>query len=177
MWLRKIKRHLSSFFSFFALTFILLFVFSLQGTLTGKAVIVLDDGVTAEQIAEIATLASSGDETKMLSEVDLSQGGLLIFTRLDDGDTAAIKESDGNFYITGNVHDAVAVMQSADYKSLVEEHGVVEIVDGQIVVEEVEEEVQEEVVEEVVEEVKEEVIEKEGEEEPTSPYCKQTENG
>ncbi|MBI5001803.1 hypothetical protein HZC31_00290 [Candidatus Woesearchaeota archaeon] len=190
MWQRKIKRYLSSFFSFFALAFILLFVFSLQGTLTGKAVIVLDEGVTAEQIAEIATLASSGDETKMLSEVDLSQGGLLIFTRLDNGGTAAIKERDGNFYITGNVHDAVAVMQSADYKLLVEEYGVVEIVDGQIVVEEVEEEVQEEVVEEVVEEkvveeVREEIIEEvqeeaeevQEEEEPTSSYCKETETG
>src|SRR3989338_4964340 len=157
---RKIFSNVSSFFSFLALGFALLFVLSLQGTLTGKAVIVLDEGVTGEQIAEIASLASSGDETKMLSEVDLSQGGLLIFTRLDDGDTAAIKESDGNFYITGNVHDAVAVMQSADYKSLVEEHGVVEIVDGEIVKDE-----EEVVVAEVVEEVKEEVVEEVVEEE------------
>lgn len=196
MWQRKLKRHLSSFFSFLVLAFILLFVFSLQGTLTGKAVIVLDEGVTADQIAEIASLASSGDETKMLSEVDLNQGGLLIFTKLNDGDTATIKESGGNFYVTGNVHDAVEVMQTEDYQSLVKEYGAVEIVNGEIVVEE--EVVAEEIIEEtpvveavieqtpVVEEVVEEPVQKETvevleeeiiEEEPTSPYCKQTETG
>ncbi|MEK6921210.1 MAG: hypothetical protein AABX82_04965, partial [Nanoarchaeota archaeon] len=184
MWQKKLKRHLSSFFSFLALAFILLFVFSLQGTLTGKAVIVLDEGVTADQIAEIAGLASSGDETKMLSEVDLTQGGLLIFTNLNDGDTAAIKESGGNFYITGNVHDAVEVMQTENYKSLVEQYGILEIVNGEIVVEEevVEEEVvQEEVVEEEV--VEEEVVQeeafssKEKKGVTTYPFCKTTETG
>ncbi|MBI4896704.1 MAG: hypothetical protein HY832_04120 [Candidatus Aenigmarchaeota archaeon] len=111
---RKMFSRFFSLISFLCVAFILLIVLSLQGTLTGKAVIVLDDG-----------------------------------------DTAAIKEKDGNYYVTGNVHDAVKVMQSADYKSLIEEYGVVEIVDGQIVVEEA-----------VAEE---ETI--------TGPYCTEAEDG
>lgn len=130
---RKLFSRFFSLLSFLGVAFILLFVLSLQGALTGKAVIVLDDGVTADQIAEIAKLASSGDETKMLSEVDLTQGGLLIFTGLNDGDTATIKEKEGNFYVTGNVHDAVKVMQTEDYKSVVEQYGAVKIVNGEIV--------------------------------------------
>lgn len=129
---------------YFFLLFVILFsLFAFQGTMTGNAVIVLDDGVTADQIAEIAKLASSGDETKMLSEVDLTQGGLLIFTRLTDGDTAAIKMDNGNYYVTGNVHDAVSVMQAENYKQLVEQYDIVEIVNGEIVKEE-------EIVEEVL---------------------------
>ncbi len=173
----KINAKTSSFFSFFTLLFVLLLVFSLQGTLTGRAVFVLDDDVTADQIATIATLAGPGDETKMLSEVSLDTGGYIIFSGLDDGDTAIIKENNGNVYVKGNVEDAISVIKNSDYKQLLEESGTLEIVNGEIVVEEepvVEEVVEEEVIEE---EVEEEAVVEEVEEEPTSPYCKQTENG
>lgn len=187
IWKRKVFSKFSSFFSFIAVAFILLVVLSLQGTLTGKAVFVLDDEVTADQIATIATLAGPGDETKMLSEIDLDAGsGYIIFSALDDGDSATIKEKDGNIYVAGNIDDAVEVLSDTDYPQLLEDNdGIIEIVNGEIVedVEEEEEVEQEEKVEEIeaVEEETEEVIVEEEieeiEEEPTGPYCKQTENG
>ncbi len=181
---KKINAKISSFFSFFTLLFVLLLVLSLQGSLTGRAVFVLDDDVTADQIATIATLAGPGDETKMLSEISLDTGGYIIFSGLDDGDSAIIKKSDGNIYVKGNLEDAVAVIKNSDYKELLDTYdGVLEIVNGEIVVEEEEEVVQdveektEEVVEEEIEEEAEEVVEEEVEEESTGPYCMQTETG
>ena len=171
----KLNAKTSSFFSFFTLLFVLLLVFSLQGTLTGRAVFVLDDDVTADQIATIATLAGPGDETKMLSEVSLDAGGYIIFSGLDDGDTAIIKENNGNIYVKGNVEDAISVIKNSDYKQLLEESGTLEIVNGEIVVEE------EPVVEEVVEEevVEEEVVEEEVVEEETRSLntCEETKTG
>ncbi len=157
----------SSFYSFLMIGFVIfLIILVFQGTVTGNTIIVLDDNVAADQIAEIAKLASTGDETKMLSEVDVTQGGFLIFTNLNDGNSATIKKDNDNYYVTGNVYDAVKVMQNENYKELVKQQGVVEIIDGEIIVEESAEEVVEEepIVEEVVEEQEEpaeEVVEEE----------------
>src|SRR3989338_2241730 len=137
---RKIFSNVSSFFSFLALGFALLFVLSLHGTITGQAVFVLDEDVTADQIATIATLAGPGDETKMLSEISLDSGqGYIVFSGLDDGDTATIKEDEGNIYVSGNVEDAISVIQNNDYAQLLEEYGTLEILNGEIVEEEIEE--------------------------------------
>ncbi len=154
---QKIVSNMSSFFSLLALGFALFSVLSLHGTITGQVIFVLDDDVTADQIATIAALAGPGDETKMISEVSLDSGqGYIVFSGLDDGDTATIKESDGNIYVHGNVDAAVEVLSDSDYSQLLEDNqGVIEIVNGEIV-EEVEEE--EQVVVEEIEEAKEEVI-------------------
>lgn len=130
---KKINTKISSLFSFFTLLFVLLLLLSFQGSLTGRAVFVLDDDVTADQIATIATLAGPGDETKMLSEVSLDAGGYIIFSELDDGDSAIIKESGGNIYVHGNLEDAAVVIKNSDYNELLEEYGILEIVNGEIV--------------------------------------------
>ncbi len=116
--------------------FLILLSFGGFSGLTGHAVIVLDDGVTADQISVIAKLASTGDETKMLSEVDVSQGGMLIFSGLDDGSTAKLLKKNGNIYVKGNVKDAVEVLKNENYEALLQENdGVIEIVNGEIIVE------------------------------------------
>lgn len=110
-------------------------LFSLwHGTVTGNAVFVLDEGVTAEQIAVIASLAEPGTETKMLSEVSLDLGGYIVFSHLDDAsNTAVIKQKESNIFVSGNVQDAITVMREQDYKSLLEKYGEITVVDGKIV--------------------------------------------
>ncbi|PIN79640.1 hypothetical protein COV16_03160, partial [Candidatus Woesearchaeota archaeon CG10_big_fil_rev_8_21_14_0_10_34_8] len=69
------KREHIPFIALFILILLILLSSGYNGNLIGRAVIVLDEGVNADQISVIAELAGSGDETKMMSEVDLSQGG------------------------------------------------------------------------------------------------------
>ena len=133
------KREHIPFIALFILILLILLSSGYNGNLIGRAVIVLDEGVNADQISVIAELAGSGDETKMMSEVDLSQGGMLIFSGLNDGETALIKENKGNIYVSGNVNDAVAVLNK-DYEKLLEENnGVIEIVNGEVVAKNVQE--------------------------------------
>lgn len=102
--------------------------------MTGSAVFVLDERVTADQIAVIASLADAGTETKMLSEVSLEQGGFIVFSNLDDAsDTAVIKQEQGNVFVSGNVQDAIKVMLEQDYQSLLEKYEEITIKNGQIV--------------------------------------------
>ncbi len=154
-------KNINAYIPLFALGVIVVLVFFSYGkNLTGRAVFVLDDTVTGDQIAVIAKLADFDDETRMLSEVNLDEGGYVVFKSLSDSGNAMIKESGGYITVTGNVKDAVDVMKKEDVESLLEKYnGIIEIVDGEIVVKE---EIEEEKVEEIIEEEKvEEIIEEE----------------
>jgi hypothetical protein len=114
--------------------FVFLVLLSLNGSLTGHAVLVLDEGVSPEQIAYIANhLVGPGDTAITIDEADLSQQGLIIFSHLDESDVATIAAVDGNIVVTGNLEYATPFL-SYDITVLLEEHdGFVEIVNGAVV--------------------------------------------
>jgi hypothetical protein len=108
-----------------------------DAVLTGHVVMVFDNGIDAEYIAYVANeLASPGDSALTIDEADLTQSNMLIFSGLDDGDSAKIQERDGNKYVSGNVKDAIEVLKNENVDALLAGgDGVIEILDGEVVAE------------------------------------------
>lgn len=136
---------------FFAVGVLLvLLVLSLSPSLIGYSIydavpslqgIAVEDGATADDIVAISSFARSQGirETILTSEMTGSEVNYIIFQTLG-GDTATISLSGSNIVIEGDVEQAVEVLVARDsYVDLLSQYDSVNVVNGQVVVEETEE--------------------------------------